>query len=137
MNRTLLLDTCAALWTTSPDHRFERAQPRFREELGPRGRVLVSPITAWEVGLLVSRGRLALNEEPVAWFGALLERGIELAPLTPANLVQASFLPHSPLRDPGDQIMAATARALGCTLVTRDRVLLDYAEAGWIKALAC
>jgi PIN domain nuclease of toxin-antitoxin system len=42
-----------------------------------------------------------------------------------------------PPRDPADRIIAATARAFDMTLVTRDRPLLDYADAGHLKALAC
>jgi PIN domain nuclease of toxin-antitoxin system len=38
--------------------------------------------------------------------------------------------------EPADRIIAATARALGATLVTRDRRLLDYAAAGHVAALA-
>ncbi|MGO9472158.1 MAG: hypothetical protein ACLPWS_01845 [Rhodomicrobium sp.] len=36
-----------------------------------------------------------------------------------------------------DRILAATARELGATLVTRDRALLDYGEQGHIAAVEC
>lgn len=134
---TLLLDTCAAIWTADPDMRFRNAQPRIEAEIGEQGRVFVSPITAWEIGQLVARGRLALIEPPADWFAALLDRGVELAPMTPEILIDASFLPHSPLRDPADKIIAATARRLGHCVVTRDQALLAYAQDGWMSALAC
>lgn len=75
--------------------------------------------------------------DPKRWFAALLANCPALAPLTSDILIDASFLPQSPLRDPGDRIIAATARHLGCPVMTRDRALLDYAEAGWMQALAC
>ncbi len=134
LTQDYLLDTCAVLFTLAPDARFARAAAEI-ENKGER--VLVSPITAWELGKLASKGRIALGREPAAWFATFLGRQAELAPMTPDVLCAASFLPHANLRDPADQIIAATARALGCTIVTRDRLLLDYAEAGWIKALAC
>jgi PIN domain nuclease of toxin-antitoxin system len=52
-------------------------------------------------------------------------------------LIASSFLPGKPPRDPTDRIIAATARELGALLVTRDRVLLEYGEAGHIAAMAC
>jgi PIN domain nuclease of toxin-antitoxin system len=52
-------------------------------------------------------------------------------------LIDSSFLPGTPPRDPADRIIAATARDHGCTLITRDRVLIDYAEQGHIRVLEC
>jgi PIN domain nuclease of toxin-antitoxin system len=60
-----------------------------------------------------------------------------LTELTPEVLISSSYLPGSPPRDPADRIIAATARVQGYRLVTRDRLLLDYAEAGHVEALAC
>ena len=134
MRRAFLLDTCALLFTLARDDRFAAVEARLERE---GEAVLVSPISAWEIGMLSAKGRLALGREPLAWFDDFVKREATLAPLTPEILVQASFLPHCRLRDPADQIIAATARALGAIVVTRDRLLLDYAEAGWMKAIAC
>ena len=109
----------------------------MEEAVAQGARILVSPITAWEIGLLVSKGRFIVSQDAARWFAEMLEGGVALAPITPEILIQSSFLPHSPLRDPADKVVAATARALGCTVVTRDRLLLEYAEAGWISALPC
>jgi PIN domain nuclease of toxin-antitoxin system len=57
--------------------------------------------------------------------------------MSPDLLIAASFLPGKPPRDPADRIIAATARDYGCTLVTRDRSLLDYGEQGHVRVLAC
>ncbi len=99
--------------------------------------MLVSPMTAWEIGMLVARGRLALSEDPQRWFEALLETGVELSVMSPAILVASSFLPQSPLRDPVDRIIVATARAQGFRIMTRDRPILDYAVTGHVQAIAC
>ena len=101
------------------------------------GVLYVSPITAWEIGLLTIKNRIALHYEPQMWFERLLQAGAKLAPLTPAILIASSFLPESRLRDPADRILAATARDQGWRLVTRDGPLLAYAEAGWMHALPC
>jgi len=100
--------------------------------------VFVSPMTAWEVGLLNARGRLVMSMSPRAWFEALLSvPGVMLANLSVDILIASSFLPGKAPRDPADRIIAATARENGMRLVTRDKALLDYAKEGHIDALAC
>ena len=85
----------------------------------------ISPISTWELGLLASRGRIQLLIAPQRWFARLFEsRGVRLAEMSPDVLVASSFLPGKPPRDPADRIIAATARDLGATLITRDRALL-------------
>ena len=134
----ILLDTCAAIWVSGghplTNESFE-ALARARRASVP---ICVSPITAWEIGLLNSKGRLPLLMEPSLWFDRLMGLpGLELASLTPEMLVRSSFLPGEPPRDPGDRIIAATARTLGCQVMTRDRRLLAYADAGHLDAISC
>jgi PIN domain nuclease of toxin-antitoxin system len=74
---------------------------------------------------------------PGSWFQALVESGLKWAPLTPEVLIDSSFLPGTIHGDPADRILAATARAFGYRLMTRDRALLAYAEAGHLQAVAC
>ncbi|RJF78834.1 type II toxin-antitoxin system VapC family toxin [Rhodopseudomonas palustris] len=134
----LLLDTCALIFfSTSEDEAGEaRAYVQRAHEIGQA--VLVSPISAWEIGLLVARGRLNLLMSPLLWFERVMARSsLHLAELTPAVLVASSFLPSFPHRDPADRIIAATAREYGYRLITRDRSLLAYAREGHIQALAC
>ena len=98
----------------------------------------VSPITAWEVGMLTSRGRLQLLIRPERWFSNLFEvPGVRLADMSPDVLIASSYLPGKPPKDPTDRIIAATARELGATLITRDRALLDYGAQGHVAVLEC
>jgi hypothetical protein len=39
--------------------------------------------------------------------------------------------------DPGDRLIIATARHLGMPIVTSDRKILAYAEAGFVRAIPC
>jgi PIN domain nuclease of toxin-antitoxin system len=88
--------------------------------------------------LLTSRQRLYLGTTTERWFAALFDApNVQLAELSPARLIAASFLPGKPPRDPADRIIVATARDLGATLVTRDRALLDYGEQGHVSTMAC
>jgi PIN domain nuclease of toxin-antitoxin system len=133
-----LLDTCAVLWIAggeriAPD--AVKALAGAHEAGAPR---YISPITAWEIGMLAARDRIKLLITPQRWFARLFEvPTVRLADMSPDLLIAASFLPGKPPRDPVDRIIAATAREHGFTLVTRDRALLDYGEQEHVPVLAC
>lgn len=113
------------------------AQAALREMDDQPGGVLVSPISAWEIGQLFSRGRLALMAEPLPWFNKALDAGLLLADMPPEVLVASSYLPGGLLRDPADRIIAATARIFGYRLMTRDAPLLTFGDQGYLQAIAC
>jgi PIN domain nuclease of toxin-antitoxin system len=134
----LLLDTNAAIWIMRNEPLARAAQDAMHAAFNSSTDVWVSPITAWEVGQLVSRNRLNLSATPRGWFERLLAiPGMRLADLSPDILIGASFLPGTPPRDPMDRILIATARELAATLVTRDRAILAYGEQGNVSVLAC
>jgi PIN domain nuclease of toxin-antitoxin system len=133
----LLLDTNAAIWL-SRDELKAAASEKLDEAARAGVATWLSPITAWEVGLLVSHNRLSLGATPQRWFARLLSiPNVRLAELSPDILIASSFLPGKPPRDPADRILLATARDLGATLSTRDRLLLKYGEDGQVSTIAC
>lgn len=88
--------------------------------------------------MLVSLGRVTSPLQPKTWFERLLLNPIiELSPLTIEILTDCSFLPGLIHRDPADRIIIATARAHNLSIMTRDRKILAYAEAGHVNAIAC
>ena len=134
----ILLDTCAAIWIAEGDSLSQDAMHLLGEAHAARAMTYISPITAWEVGLLVARERLQLLITPQRWFARLFDApNVCLADMPPDLLIASSFLPGNPPRDPADRIIAATARDLGATLITRDRVLLDYGAQGHVRIVAC
>ncbi len=136
--RSLLLDTCAAIWILENAALSEAAVNAMDEAADAEEPVYVSPITAWEVGLLSLRGRFRATLDPHRWFDNLMAvPGLRLAAMPPEVLISSSRLPEGLLRDPADRIIAATAREYDYIVVTRDRPLLSYAEAGHLHALAC
>ena len=135
---SLLLDTHAAIWITEDEPLASGAIEAIDTAYRTSTPIFVSAITAWEVGLLVARNRLSLGAKPERWFQRLLAiPGVKLADLSPDILIASSFLPGEPPRDPADRIILATARDLGATLVTRDRLILKYGEAGQVSTIAC
>jgi PIN domain nuclease of toxin-antitoxin system len=133
----LLLDTHALLWLDSGEAMTRESIASIDDAAG-RGEVLVSPVSAWEIGLLVQKGRIHLDLEPLPWFERFLGLpGIRLMPLSVAAAVSSSFLPEAFHGDPADRLLVATARTLPATLITRDAKILSYADAGHLLALAC
>jgi PIN domain nuclease of toxin-antitoxin system len=138
MNSPLLLDTCAAIWIADDQPIAREAADMMNRTIADNEPIYVSPITGWELGLLVSRGRMNLLMSPQRWFERLLQApGLQLARMPPDLLIASSFLPGTPPRDPADRIIAATAREYDYRLITRDRPLLEYARQGHIQAFAC
>ena len=136
--RPLLWDTCAAIWISEEAKIAEAALAIVDQAYDEGVPSYVSPITAWEVGLLVSLGRMQSPTSPQRWFARVLDiPGVRLADMPPDVLIAASFLPGRPPRDPADRIIAATARDLGATLITRDRALLQYGEQGHVSVVEC
>jgi len=133
----LLLDTCAAIWIVD-DEISQAASDALSDAWQSSRPTHVSPITAWEIGLLASSGRFKSPDPPRRWFQRLLDLpNVKLAELPTRVLLESSFLPGSPPRDPADRIIAATARDFGFTVMTRDRVLLAYAKEGYLSAISC
>jgi PIN domain nuclease of toxin-antitoxin system len=134
----LLLDTHAAIWITEDKPLATAAVDAIDAAYRAGNTIFVSAITAWEVGLLVSRNRLGLTAPPERWFQRLLAiPGVRQADLSPEILIASSFLPGVPPRDPADRIILATARDLGATLITRNGLLLKYGEDGQVSTIPC
>ena len=134
----VLLDTCAAIWLMDGAPMSPPAREAIRSAQRGHAGVFVSPITAWEIGALVAKGRIQLSRSPEMWFDTLLGLpGVRLAALSPAVLIASCALPGTPPRDPADRMIAATARAFGHTLITRDGELVPYAVAGHVSVGAC
>jgi len=140
--RAVLLDTCAVIWLANGDPLAPEALAAI-VAAGLADGVYVSPVSAWEIGML-SRPRPGREPgprflpDPKTWFARVMTGpGIRQAALTPALAVDASYLPGVLHGDPGDRLLIATARHLGMPIVTRDRRIIEYAGAGWVRVIAC
>src|ERR1041385_1680071 len=126
---TLLLDTHTAIWLVRNEAIAREAEDAISAVHETDGTLLVSPITAWEIGLLVSLRRVDLLATPQRWFARLLSiPNVQPAELSPDVLVAAAFLPGTPPPDPADRILVAGGGDLGETLVPRDRGILAFGE---------
>lgn len=138
----VLLDTCAVIWLANGDPLGPDAAAAI-VRAGLRGGVFVSPISAWEIGMLSKprpgrSGMVRFTPDPKTWFARFMAGpGIREAPLHPDIAIDSSWLPGDMHGDPADRLIIATARHLGLPIVTRDRRIIAYAKDGEVAAIAC
>lgn len=123
----VLLDTHALLWWQAGS---ERLSTGAMAAIGGAEQVLVSPISCWEVAMLVAKGTIGLDRPVSTWVNDLLgESGPAVeAALSPIIAVRAGTIEgfHG---DPADRLIYATAVLGPFPLVTKDRRLRQVAEA--------
>ena len=133
-----LLDTCAVIWIAQGNRLREPAASDLQAAYAGGGWLRVSPITAWEIAMLVAKGKMSLTLSPDCWFANFCELpGVTLATMSPSLLVASTTLPGQPPDDPADCILIATARAFGYVLATRDEKILEYGARGHIRVVGC
>lgn len=118
----LLLDTHIWIWSVGDKARL---RPRVLRALGdPANELWLSPVSVWELLILVEKGRVVLNAGAEEWIG----QALKAAPLREAPLTTEVALATRDIRlshrDPADAFLAATAKVLGLTLVTSDARLI-------------
>jgi PIN domain nuclease of toxin-antitoxin system len=98
-------------------------------------RLLVSAISAWEIGTLVRRGRIRLTLPVLDWLRAAVasDPRLEIAPVGADIAIAAAGLGDAFGGDPADRLIYATALAYNCPLGTKDERIsaFDPARTCW------
>lgn len=118
----LLLDTHVWLWSHLDPDRLTAQVSSALEDGG--NELWLSPISVWELTVLVEKGRIKLTTSVAEW----VENALRLAPMNEALITHQIALETTRLgiahRDPADRLLAATTRVLDLTLVTADHRLI-------------
>jgi PIN domain nuclease of toxin-antitoxin system len=138
MDRGLLLDTCAVIWMSRHEDMAKEAMDAINYAEQDGRTVFMSPVTAWEMGMLLSRRRIAETRTAKEWYRDFMEAAkFEETPVTADIFMASCELPHLAHKDPIDRILIATAREHDLTIITRDQTILAYGAAGHVRAQAC
>ncbi|MDE0216117.1 MAG: type II toxin-antitoxin system VapC family toxin [bacterium] len=125
----ILLDTNVLLRMTAADSKIgERSRHLIDEGVHDDG-VGVSAVVFLEAARLHWDEKANLGMPPEAWRKAHLRRGLLEIPLTGDTAIQAAdlYARQGFHRDPGDQIIVATAISSRSTLATTDHNILQWA----------
>ena len=125
MTPSLLLDTQSLVWFMEDLPALGRRARIALLEADAEGRLHISALSFWEIGVLQRKRRLRLSMDLFEWRDAVLRRGIIEEALTGRHAILAERLEgfHA---DPADRMIAATARLLSLVLVTSDRNILGW-----------
>jgi PIN domain nuclease of toxin-antitoxin system len=124
----LLLDTHIWIWQAIEPAKLKR---RVAEAIADEANELwLSPISIWELMVLVQKGRIELDDDVDAWVSrSLALLTVREAPLTNEVALEISRIRFSH-KDPADHFIAASAKVFDLTLVTTDPRLLGLKSQG-------
>ena len=89
----------------------------------------VSVVSAWEISIKQSLGKLTLARPAEVWVPDAIRRmTLGIAPVDLRSALRVRALPWHH-RDPFDRLLAAQALDAGYTLVTRDEIFVQYGVA--------
>ncbi|MBL8485893.1 MAG: type II toxin-antitoxin system VapC family toxin [Rhodocyclaceae bacterium] len=91
------------------------------------GDILVSSISAWELAMLVDRGRIDLSMDIERWLSVVGQiEAVRFVPMDNEIALKSVALPGEFHKDPADRIIVATARKFAAPLVTADERIRAY-----------
>ena len=120
----LLLDTCTFLWIVGGGRELPaRVAELYRST---DHEVYLSAVSAWEIAIKHSSGRLPLPEAPEKLVPAERDRlGITPLPFDEESALHVSRLPALH-RDPFDLMLVSQAIVHGLAILTPDRLVSQY-----------
>lgn len=130
----ILLDTHVLIWSAADDPRLGKEARAMINRCDHSEPFSVSAISAWEIAMLVKKGRIDLRGPAENWFKRASNKPAwRTLPLDTETAMASVDLPGDLHGDPTDRFLVAAARVHDLRLLTADRTILDYAWAGHVS----
>jgi PIN domain nuclease of toxin-antitoxin system len=123
-----VLDTHILIWWATGDFKklSLKAEAAINQEL-QGGEIIISSITAWEIAMLIAKERIVISMDLDEWLSTIEQiEAVKFLPVDNDIAMKSANLPGEFHKDPADRMIVATARKLGCVLVTADEKILNY-----------
>ena len=123
-----VLDTHILVWWVNGDNALStKAKKTITDTLDHGGEIVISSISAWEISMLIQKGRLLLTVDVESWLDQVAQiDGVTFYPVDNEIALKSVSLPGNFHRDPADRMIVATARKLALPLITTDEKILRY-----------
>jgi len=123
----IVLDTHALIWWASDPELLSESARQALELARSKRELFVSSISAWEIAILVQKGRLQLTLDVRDWLGRCeVLPFLTFVPVENGIAVQSTRLSGDLHADPADRIIIATTLSLNAALVTKDEKIRRY-----------
>ena len=128
-----LLDTHTWIWWHMNPANLSPTVKQIISDVDTYDEMLLSAISPWEFCKLLEKNRLGISGHPEDWLSVALQMPkFRLVELSPLISYRSTCLPQPFHKDPGDQIIVATAQTENAIILTKDERLLQYQS---IKAI--
>lgn len=124
----IVLDTHILIWWATGDLKklSSKAISAINQEL-QGGEIVISSISAWEIAMLIVKDRIVISMDLEEWLSTIEQiEAVKFYPVDNEIALKSANLPGEFHKDPADRMIVATARMLGCGLVTADEKILSY-----------
>ena len=118
-----LLDTHVAIWFLTGDTLLSQTADQIISE--DVNRIYVSVISAWELAIKISIGKLRFPGNAAGFIQAVQDNDITILPIMPSHLAVYESLPMIH-RDPFDRLLIATAIDEQISLISADKNIAQY-----------
>ena len=118
-----LLDTNTAIWALDDKTKLSEAARVIIDDTSLS--LCVSIISAWEIAIKVSIGKLNFVGGSAFFLEKMQKNGLELINLEGSHIKHVETLPFIH-RDPFDRLLIATAQAENMTILTSDENIQKY-----------
>lgn len=125
---SFVLDTCALIWWTLDPEKLSSASLQAIAQMEQEKNGYVASISLWEIAIKLKKGKLDIGCTAREYW-QLVQKidSIQVVDIDASRWLASVELDWVH-RDPADRLIVAIAEELAASLITGDRIILDFYE---------